>query len=173
MFSKSIFVAVGCAASLVAATLVGPAGAIESPDTAVGGGVLGNSATQVVAGADESERVQGERSPNVEGSGGLTDEEVELLQQQGREQLEADPAARAEMFSRSHCQSVPFNPHQVCGAIRGRYNQLGGLASWLLWPVGPELLNPDGLGYRQQFRNGFIYWHPDTGAHAVSVRTEN
>src|SRR5690606_9700840 len=29
---------------------------------------------------------------------------------------------------------------------------------------------PDGVGFHQQFRNGFIFWHPDTGAHAITAR---
>ena len=26
------------------------------------------------------------------------------------------------------------------------------------------------MGFHQQFRNGFIFWHPDTGAHAIATR---
>lgn len=71
----------------------------------------------------------------------------------------------------TNCQTFPFSSHQVCGAILERYLQLGGATSWLLWPTEPMTLNPDGVGYRQRFVNGFIYWHPSTGAHAVTTDT--
>ncbi|MFC6146792.1 LGFP repeat-containing protein [Corynebacterium nasicanis] len=70
----------------------------------------------------------------------------------------------------AHCRTFWPSPHQVCGAILQRYEQLGGMTSWLLWPIEPMSANPDGQGYRQRYQNGFIYWHPDTGAHAVAVR---
>lgn len=115
----------------------------------------------------ESRIQDSKRSPIVEGSGGLTEKEVQALQTQGQQQLHIQPRS---MTGASHCTPVPFNPYRVCGAIGQRYNKLGGVASWLLWPVGNETVNPDGVGVRQQFRNGFIYWHPKTGAHAVSTR---
>lgn len=67
-----------------------------------------------------------------------------------------------------HCLPALPTLHQVCGAIGQHYSQLGGATSWLSSPVGNEMVNPDGAGYRQQFRHGFIYWHPKTGAHAVN-----
>lgn len=73
----------------------------------------------------------------------------------------------------AHCKTFLFSPHQVCGAILERYEALGGLLSWLMHPIEPMHLNPDGQGYRQRFQNGFIYWHPATGAHAVTVRNAN
>ncbi|MBZ8176447.1 hypothetical protein GSS88_01355 [Corynebacterium sp. 3HC-13] len=69
------------------------------------------------------------------------------------------------------CESFWPSPYEVCGGILGEYARLNGALGWLLWPEEPMMLNPDGIGYRQKFRNGFIYWHPDTGAHAVSART--
>ncbi|WP_306358718.1 MULTISPECIES: hypothetical protein [unclassified Nocardia] len=58
-------------------------------------------------------------------------------------------------------------PYQVCGAIRDKYDSLGGPNSFLLWPTSDELTNPDGVGKRSTFQNGPIYWHPDAGAHPV------
>lgn len=75
------------------------------------------------------------------------------------------------MARASNCRTFFFSPHQVCGAILAAYDSLGGQFGWLMHPVEPMYLNPDGQGYRQRFRNGFIYWHPNTGAHAVTTRS--
>ncbi|MEU1525353.1 hypothetical protein ABZ413_24460 [Nocardia rhamnosiphila] len=58
-------------------------------------------------------------------------------------------------------------PYQVCGAIRDKYNELGGPNSFLLWPTSDELTNPDGAGKRTTFQNGPIYWSAGGGAHPV------
>ncbi|ANS28510.1 hypothetical protein R1CP_19130 [Rhodococcus opacus] len=55
----------------------------------------------------------------------------------------------------------------VCGAIRVKYDSLGGAGSFLLWPTSNELVNPDGFGRRQTFQNGPIYWSAASGAHPV------
>ncbi|GAB3693575.1 LGFP repeat-containing protein [Corynebacterium nasicanis] len=78
--------------------------------------------------------------------------------------------ARMMAPTSTHCKTFLFSPHQVCGAILARYEALGGQFGWLMHPIEPMHLNPDGQGYRQRFHNGFIYWHPNTGAHAVTVR---
>ncbi|MCI6206407.1 MAG: hypothetical protein MR654_05745, partial [Corynebacterium glucuronolyticum] len=49
---------------------------------------------------------------------------------------------------------------EMCGAILDKFTQLGWPANWLGWPTEPEAQNPDGVGYRQRFTAGFIYWHP-------------
>ena len=61
------------------------------------------------------------------------------------------------------CRIFWPSPHRVCGAILQAYEQLGGMTSWLLFPIEAESINPDLQGYRQRFANGFIYWHPNTG----------
>ncbi|MFI5783493.1 LGFP repeat-containing protein [Nocardia sp. NPDC051570] len=58
-------------------------------------------------------------------------------------------------------------PFEVCGAIRDKYNSLGGPRSFLLLPKSNELTNPDGVGRRSEFQNGPIYWSPQGGAHPV------
>lgn len=58
---------------------------------------------------------------------------------------------------------------EVCGAIKTKYDQIGGPTSFLNLPKSNELTNPDGVGKRSEFVNGFIYWHPDTGAQSVSI----
>lgn len=60
-------------------------------------------------------------------------------------------------------------PFEVCGAIKNLYDAIGGPTSFLLLPKSKELTNPDGVGKRSEFVNGFIYWHPRTGAHSVSI----
>lgn len=58
---------------------------------------------------------------------------------------------------------------EVCGLIREKYESIGGPTSFLLLPKSNELTNPDGVGKRSEFVNGYIYWHPKTGAHTVSL----
>lgn len=41
--------------------------------------------------------------------------------------------------------------YQVCGAIRVKYDSLGGSTSFLLLPTSNELVNPDQFGRRQTF----------------------
>lgn len=60
-------------------------------------------------------------------------------------------------------------PFEVCGEIKKHYDEVGGPTSFLLLPRTDELTNPDGVGKRSEFVNGYIYWHPDTGAHTVSL----
>lgn len=65
------------------------------------------------------------------------------------------------------CQVYWPAPFEVCGAIRDKYNSLGGPNSFLLFPKTNELTNPDGVGKRTEFMNGPIYWSPWGGAHPV------
>ncbi|NLE81769.1 MAG: hypothetical protein GX610_19750, partial [Rhodococcus sp.] len=65
------------------------------------------------------------------------------------------------------CQVYWPSPYQVCGAIKDKYNSLGGPNSFLLWPTTNELVNPDGFGRRTHFQNGPIYWSAAGGAHPV------
>ena len=65
------------------------------------------------------------------------------------------------------CQVYWPAPYEVCGAIRDKYNELGGPNSFLLFPKTNEITNPDGVGKRTEFLNGPIYWSPQGGAHPV------
>ncbi|MFI5783971.1 LGFP repeat-containing protein [Nocardia sp. NPDC051570] len=65
------------------------------------------------------------------------------------------------------CQVYWPAPYEVCGAIRDKYNSLGGPRSFLLLPKSNELTNPDRVGKRTEFQNGPIYWSPQGGAHPV------
>lgn len=170
-------------------------------------------AERIVAPQDQEAYVQefyqdGDRTPVVNGSGGLTDAEVDAFHQAVRDAEQAGPLndeiiagemlsdkimlppqvdkatsdeaevavanqqAQLQTFATTDasCHRFIFTIYDVCGAILERYNQLGGLLSILLDPIGPQIQNPDGVGFHQQFRNGFIFWHPDTGAHAITAR---
>lgn len=83
---------------------------------------------------------------------------------------QSQPQTMSLQATSTRCQTYWLAP-QVCGAILDRYEQLGGLTSWLAFPLEPMTPNPDGQGQRQRFAGGFIYWHPETGAHAVSNMT--
>ncbi len=89
---------------------------------------------------------------------------------------DADLAETVEAASRSsgrrdradaQCQVYWPSPYPVCGAIRDKYNELGGPGSFLSFPKSDELANPDGVGKRTEFVNGPIYWSPQGGAHPV------
>lgn len=67
------------------------------------------------------------------------------------------------------CEMMWPTRYQVCGAILEAYRATGGQLSWLGPPKSNEMTNPDGIGKRTEFYGGSIYWHPDTGAHAVTL----
>lgn len=59
-------------------------------------------------------------------------------------------------------------------AIRGLYDQVGGLGSFLGFPVTGEYQCPDGVGWYVQFSdNGSIYYSPQTGTHTVHGAIRN
>jgi LGFP repeat-containing protein len=53
------------------------------------------------------------------------------------------------------------------GAIRDKYTQAGYEFGALGWPSDDEYLLPDATGFFQRFDHGYIYWHPNFGAHIV------
>ncbi|TDL31658.1 polysaccharide deacetylase family protein [Arthrobacter nitrophenolicus] len=67
--------------------------------------------------------------------------------------------------------STGTGAHEVHGAIRGRYLELGGPAGVLGFPVSDETGTPDGIGRYNHFSGtnmaSSIYWSPATGAHEV------
>ncbi|MGI8751951.1 MAG: DNRLRE domain-containing protein [Acidimicrobiales bacterium] len=76
--------------------------------------------------------------------------------------------------------------HQVCGAIRDKYNALGGPAGFLGYPTTDETTASDGVGRYNHFQNatgyhspvdgntGSIYWTPNFGAWSIqgAIRDE-
>jgi N-acetyl-anhydromuramyl-L-alanine amidase AmpD len=71
--------------------------------------------------------------------------------------------------------SLATGSHQVCGAIRDKYQSLGGPSSFLGYPITNELATPDGIGRFNHFSStgnlnnvdGSIYWTPNTGAWSI------
>lgn len=57
--------------------------------------------------------------------------------------------------------------HEVHGAIRAKYLELGAEASFLGYPTTNETATPDGAGRFNHFQAGSIYWTARTGAHEV------
>jgi len=58
--------------------------------------------------------------------------------------------------------------HEVHGAIRAKYDELGGLDGSLIgYPLSDEAIAPDEVGRYNHFANGSIYWKPSTGAHWI------
>jgi uncharacterized protein with LGFP repeats len=63
------------------------------------------------------------------------------------------------------CQSFWPTPYQVCGDILDLYTSLGGPSSTLSFPSGTEAPAGDGIGTRQAFFGGAVYYSPATGAY--------
>ncbi|HXH20954.1 MAG TPA: galactose oxidase-like domain-containing protein [Dehalococcoidia bacterium] len=57
--------------------------------------------------------------------------------------------------------------HEVHGAIKEKYDELGWEAGFLGYPLTDETGAPDGVGRFNHFQGGSIYWHPQFGAHEV------
>ncbi len=81
-------------------------------------------------------------------------------------------AAGAGFVGRFVNADIYFSPatgtHEVHGAIRDKYNALGGAAGPLGLPLTDETGTPDGIGRFNHFQGGSIYWTGRTGA--VMVR---
>ncbi|MBF6270984.1 hypothetical protein IU460_25145 [Nocardia farcinica] len=90
--------------------------------------------------------------------------EAELKANGGRKPV---PEGTTAFIAGEGCSVYWPAPYYVCGAIRVKYDSLGGPNSFLLWPTSEELTNPDGYGKRSHFQNGPIYWSGATGAHPV------
>lgn len=93
---------------------------------------------------------------------------VEADQAEIREAQLASPTAPT-LNARQGCGVYWPTSFEVCGLIKEKYDSIGGPTSFLLLPKSNELTNPDGIGKRSEFVNGFIYWRPETGAHTVSI----
>lgn len=106
------------------------------------------------------------RSDREEIPGDFTKEEADLAETKEAQLQEED---NPTLNSAPGCKVYWPSPFEVCGAIRELYDSIGGPKSFLTFPKSNELTNPDGIGKRSEFVNGFIYWHPKTGAHTVSI----
>lgn len=108
------------------------------------------------------------RSDTEEIPGGFTKDEADRAEIQEAEELKARQS-KGFRSAPTNCRTYWPSPYQVCGAIRVKYDALGGPGSFLTWPKSHELATGDQVGRRTEFINGFIYWHPRTGAHSVST----
>ncbi|GAB3693485.1 LGFP repeat-containing protein [Corynebacterium nasicanis] len=136
--------------------------AVGDPETELVPGQMWSDTVGLPAGVDKTDADAAEIAIAVEQD---TPPSIDSLETLGT----LDSMAMAP--TSTYCRTFLFSPHQVCGAILARYEALGGQFGWLMHPIEPMHLNPDGQGYRQRFHNGFIYWHPTTGAHAVTTRS--
>ncbi|MFF0542674.1 hypothetical protein ACFYTF_07535 [Nocardia thailandica] len=104
------------------------------------------------------------RSDREEVPGGFSKSDADKA-----ETLEAAAAGKsgAKALLTPGCQVYWPSPFEVCGAIKDKYNELGGPNSFLLWPTSNEIQQPDGIGAHSVFTNGPIYWSPWGGAHPV------
>ena len=82
--------------------------------------------------------------------------------------LVTDGTAGAATSSCTTYTSPATGSHQVCGAIRSKYEASGGPSSFLGYPVTDETGTPDGVGRFNHFSNsGSVYWTPGTGAWSI------
>lgn len=58
--------------------------------------------------------------------------------------------------ARPGCKVYWPSTFEVCGLIKEKYDKVGGPTSFLLLPKSNELTNPDGIGKRSEFVNGYI-----------------
>ncbi|WP_082353516.1 LGFP repeat-containing protein [Corynebacterium deserti] len=104
------------------------------------------------------------RSDVIELPEGVSKEKADQL-----EVAEARLNEGARLMATTGCEVMWPTGFSVCGRILDTYRQVGGQLSWLGLPKSNELTNPDGVGKRSEFFGGAIYWHPDTGAYAVTL----
>ncbi|HYO56156.1 hypothetical protein [Archangium sp.] len=70
------------------------------------------------------------------------------------------------LFDRTYPATFAPGGLTVSGAIGTKYGQPG-MLGLLGQPLTSEHGTYDGVGSWQQFQYGYIYWHPDTGAHEI------
>lgn len=110
------------------------------------------------------------RSDKEEIPGGFTKEQADRAEIQEAKEQGMQARSGIQTFAVvDTCRTYWPSPFKVCGKIREKYDSLGGPQSFLTWPKSDELAVPDGVGRRNEFINGFIYWHPSYGAHPVTT----
>ena len=84
---------------------------------------------------------------------------------------ELDTSDRSGRFNDFQGGTIYWTPatgaHEIHGRIRDKWARLGGVRSFLRYPVTDELGTPDGRGRFNHFQGGSIYWTPETDAHEV------
>lgn len=117
--------------------------------------------------------IPGQMRSDIEGvPAGFTKEEADTAEVQEAQEQATTRRMGVQTFAAAvptNCRTYWPSPFKVCGEIRKKYDALGGPNSFLTWPKSDELGVPDGVGRRNEFVNGFIYWHPNYGAHPVTT----
>ncbi len=86
----------------------------------------------------------------------------------GPELHTADGTGRMRRYERGWIYWTPTTgAHLIYGSIYQKWASLGYEASVIGYPITDEAPTADGKGRFNQFQNGFIYWTPWTGAHAI------
>jgi hypothetical protein len=87
------------------------------------------------------------------------------------ERATPDRIGRYNVFERGSIYWTPsIGAHEVHGAIRDRWRDLGWEIGALGYPITDETTAPDGRGRYSVFEKGSIYWTDKTGAHEVMGR---
>lgn len=60
--------------------------------------------------------------------------------------------------------------HYVAHDFLTKWGEYGYETGFLSYPTTDEIVNPDGIGRRQEFQGGTIYWAPLAGAHPIYGR---
>lgn len=82
-----------------------------------------------------------------------------------------DGVGRRQEFKGATIYWSPLSgAHNVQGAVRQKWIDLGAERGSLGYPITDEIVTPDGLGRMNRFRNGVIYWTSGSGAHPVAGR---
>lgn len=88
-----------------------------------------------------------------------------LGQPQSAERTSSDGVGRFRVFQNATVYWSPrTGAHEVHGAIRDQYVNMGGETGRLGYPVTDEMPAQDGVGRVSNFERGSIYWSPETGA---------
>lgn len=87
------------------------------------------------------------------------------------DELTGSEEGRRGRYNHFENGSIYWHPdtgaHEVHGAIRAKYFELGAEAGFLGYPTTDETKTPDGVGRFNHFQGGSIYWTPRTWAHEV------
>ncbi|MEJ5997671.1 LGFP repeat-containing protein [Corynebacterium sp. H130] len=131
---------------------------------------LGEPQPEIIPGKMRSDRI-----PLPDGVTKEQADKAEVLEAKQRGITKPGEEPLIQPMAAENCRTYWPREHQVCGAIREKYESMAiawagqNPINFLGLPRSDELTNPDGVGKRTEFDNGFIYWHPDTGAWSVTT----